>query len=106
MGVYHMVKDLETERRPVSSIWVGELRISAKTATKLSSKHGLRACDVRDAVQCVYGLPFAWDYHPERGWRVIIKAVVARRQILVVLYPVDDPIGDVWNLGSAYYISR
>ncbi len=42
-------------------IWVAELRISDRTAQKLSSVHGLQADDVRDAVQCVKGLPFTWD---------------------------------------------
>lgn len=88
----------------MSAIWVGELHISARTAAKLSSKHGLRACDVRDAVQCVNGLNFVWDEHPERGWRVIIETTVAGQQTLVVLYPHDDLAGDVWNLGSAYRI--
>lgn len=97
-----MVRALETERGP--AVWVGELRISGKTATKLSSKHGLRVCDVRDAVQCVNGLPCAWDEHPERGRRAIIETTVAGRRTLVVLYPVDDLAGDVWNLGSAYQI--
>jgi hypothetical protein len=99
-----MVRTLETERGPVSAIWVAELRISDRTAAKLSSKHGLRACDVRDAVQCVYGLPFAWENHPERGRRVIVEATVAGRRTLVVLYPVGSLAGDVWNLGSAYQI--
>lgn len=99
-----MAGTLETERRPVPSIWVAELRISAKTAAKLSSKHGLRACNVRDAVLCVYGLDFVWNFHPDRGWRVITQTMVAGRRTLVVLYPVDDMMGDVWNLGSAYQI--
>lgn len=88
----------------MSAIWVGELRISPRTAAKLSSKHGLRACDVRDAVQCVTGLTFAWDEHPERGRRAIIETSVEGRRTLVVLYPADDLVGYVWNLGSAYQI--
>jgi hypothetical protein len=27
-------------------------------------------------------------------------------EALVVLYPADDPIGDVWRLGSAYFTRR
>lgn len=99
-----MTRILETERGPASSVWVAELRISGRTAAKLSSKHGLRACDVRDAVQCVNGLIFSWDDDPERGQRVIIETEVFGKRILVVLYPVDDMAGDVWNLGSAYEI--
>lgn len=32
----------------------------------------------------------------------MVQAVVRGRRCLVVLYPVDHPMGDVWNLGSIY----
>jgi hypothetical protein len=44
---------LETKRGPASSVWVAELRVSDKTAAKLASKHGLRACDV-SIDQCLW----------------------------------------------------
>lgn len=81
-----------------SSIWVAELRISDRTAEKVASKHGLRVDDVRRAVQCVEGLDFAWDDHPERGRRAIVKTLIGNQVVLVVLYPTNDPVGDVWNL--------
>jgi hypothetical protein len=88
----------------VPSIWVAELRVSERTAEKLSSKHGLSTDEVRQAVVCVSGLQFSWNDHPQRGIRAIIRTRVNERDVLVVLYPVSGPIEDVWNLGSAYEI--
>jgi hypothetical protein len=85
-------------------IWVGLLNISARTASKLASRHGLQAQEVHDAVHCVEGLQFSWDHDPERGTRAIIRVPIRGRVHLVVLYP--DPEGpfhqESWNLGSAY----
>lgn len=84
------------------TIWVAELRISDRTAHKVSTRHGLHADEIRDAVQCVEGLPFAWDDDPERGLRAIVEVEIRHQLYLVVLYPVSHPMGDVWRLGSAY----
>lgn len=81
---------------------MARLRISARTAEKLASKHGLDAGDVRDAVQCVAGLLYAWDFDEERGWRAIVRTSVRGRDCYVVLYDAGDGFGDVYNLGSAY----
>jgi hypothetical protein len=83
-------------------IWVADLRISRRTATKIAVRHGVHATEIRDAVQCVAGLPFVWDDHIERGRRVIVRVRIRDRWFLVVLYPATHPLGDVWNLGSAY----
>ncbi len=84
-------------------IWVGDLRISDRTAHKLSTVHGLQADDIRDAVQCVSGLPYVWDDDPERGLRAIVSVRVGGQPCLVVLYPAGGMAeDDVWNLGSAY----
>lgn len=83
---------------------MAELRISRRTAQKLSAVHRLQADDVRGAVQCVGGLQFVWDDDPERGLRAIIRVRVAGRPCDVVLYPAGTPDDDVWNLGSAYPI--
>jgi hypothetical protein len=83
-------------------IWVARLGISPATAAKLSSKHGLDAEEVRKAVECVPGLGFWWDDDPERGLRALLYVQIRDRQVLVTLYEADDPLGDVWNLGSAY----
>lgn len=53
-------------------------------------------------MQCVEGLPFAWDDDPERGLRAIVEVEIRRQRYLVVLYPVDDAVGGVWRLGSTY----
>lgn len=87
-------------------IWVARLEISRRTAAKISNVHGLQEADVRDAVQCVSGLPFVWDDDPERGLRAIVEVEVAGKPALVVLYPVSDLMDDVWHLGSAYQIKK
>lgn len=84
------------------TIWVAELRISRRTADKVSSLHGVQDDEIRDAVECVERLPFTWDDDPDRGLRAIVRVQIRGRAFLVVLYPTDDPMGDVWRLGSAY----
>lgn len=83
------------------AIWVAELSISPATRTKLASIHHLDAEDVRDAVQCVAGLPFRWDDDPDRGRRAIVETRIGATTVQVVLYPAGD---DSWRLGSAYPI--
>jgi hypothetical protein len=85
-----------------ATLWVAELRISRATARKLASKHGLEAEEVREAVQCVTGLRFIWDRHPQRGLRAIVETRIRGKTVLVVLYPAEHPLGDAFNLGSAY----
>jgi hypothetical protein len=86
------------------TIWVARLRISDATAHKISTQHGLQANEVRDAVEGVSGLPFVWDDDPQRGRRAIVETFIRGDRVLVVLYPAHDPLGDVFNLGSAYRI--
>jgi hypothetical protein len=88
----------------VETIWVAQLRISNATAHKISTQHGLQADEVRDSVECVPGLTFVWDDDPERGRRALVEIFIRGQRVLVVLYPVDDPLGGVFNLGSAYPI--
>ncbi len=88
------------------TIWVARLQISCRTADKISNRHGLQDDEIRDAVVCVQGLPFAWDDDPDRGLRALVRIKIQGSVVLVVLYPVDDPTGDVWNLGSAYRVNR
>jgi hypothetical protein len=76
--------------------------ISEATRTKLSALHRLNADEVRDAVVCVSGLPYAWDDDPERGRRALVGVRIRDDPVIVVLYPVTDPFGDVYALGSAY----
>lgn len=84
----------------MESIWVAVVRVSPAVRKKLSARHGLDADEVANAIQCVVGLAWGWDDHPERGRRAIVRTSVRNAKVLVVLYPTDDP--DVWNLGSAY----
>lgn len=86
------------------NIWVRQLRISLNVANKIKKKHHITARQVRSAVVRVEGLEFAWDYHPVRGTRAIVRVEIGNRDALVVLYPVDELGADVWRLGSAYHI--
>jgi hypothetical protein len=84
-------------------MWVAELRISRRTAQKISDLHHVDAADVRNAVVCVSGLQFVWQRHPERGLRALVQAPIGGYKSLVVLYPVTEhPLGDVYRLGTAY----
>lgn len=85
-------------------IWVARLNISPATATKLNSIHDLTEQEVRDEIECVEGLEFRWNYDPERGLRAIVSVQIRGRPVLAVLYSAWDPLGDVWNLGSAYFM--
>lgn len=84
------------------SLWVAKLSISQGVRAKLASKHDLDAEDVLDAVLCVEGLSGYWDDDPDRGLRAIVETYVRGVRIVVVLYPVIDPVGDAYALGSAY----
>lgn len=84
------------------SLWVARLVISDPTKQKISSKHGLDWRDVNQALVGVSGLDYIWDDDPQRGLRALVQADVGGQACVVVLYPVDDPLGDVYALGSAY----
>ena len=84
------------------SLWVARLIVSDATKRKLSAAHGLDWRQVNEAVVGTRGLRYFWHDHPERGRRAIVEAEVGGRGCLIVLYPVDDPLGDVYALGSAY----
>jgi hypothetical protein len=84
------------------ALWVARLIISDAVRTKLSSVHHLDADEVHDAIVCVAGLTYGWDDDPERGRRALVEVDIRGDPVLVVLYPVTDPLGDVYALGSAY----
>jgi hypothetical protein len=88
----------------VRGLWVAELLISDRTEAKIIQRHGITPDEVKDAVVCVSGLDYAKSHHPERGWRFMVKPVIRGRRVLVVLYDAEDPLGDVYHLGSAYFI--
>lgn len=83
-------------------LWVARLIISRATRAKLSSKHNVDADEVFDAIVCVTGLFYVWDDDPERGRRALVEATIRGVTFTVVLYPVADPSGDVYALGSVY----
>jgi hypothetical protein len=83
-------------------LWVARLIISEATRQKLSSLHGLDWRDVNEAVVGVRGLDYFWHDDPGRGRRAIVEADAGGRRCTIVLYPVEDPFGDAYALGSAY----
>jgi hypothetical protein len=83
-------------------LWVARLIVSARTAEKLTSRHGLDWQEVHDAVVGVHGLHSVWDDDPDRGRRALVEITIRGKRCLVVLYPVADPSEDVYALGSAY----
>lgn len=84
------------------SLWVAKLLISDATAKKIDSLHHVTEEQVREAVVCVERLQYTWDDDADRGRRALVEVTVGTRNVLVVLYPVDDPMGNVFALGSAY----
>lgn len=84
------------------SLWVARLIVSQATATKVNSRHDISVQEIQDAILCVSGLTYAWDPDPERGLRALVKVEIRGHEWVIVLYPVDDPRGDVYALGSAY----
>jgi hypothetical protein len=84
------------------SLWVAELIVSDATKAKLSAKHQLDWRDIRDAIVCTRSLRYTWDNDPVRGIRALAEIVIRGRWCIAILYPVDDPSGDVYALITAY----
>lgn len=95
---------MASEGRLPDRIWVARLDYSHATAHKIRTKHRLDPEVVRLEIECVEGVPFAWNRDPERGLRAIVDLRISRRPVIAVLYPVDGPETEVWNLGSAYRV--
>ena len=88
----------------MKGLWVARLIVSERTAAKITAKHSITADEVRSAVVCVEGLVYRWHVHPDRGERAIVSAPIRSRPAIVVLYEAQDPLGDCYNLGSAYFV--
>ena len=84
------------------TLWIAELIISDATKRKLAGKHHLHWRDVHDALVGVRGLPYVRDDDPRKGERVLVQIILAGRRCVAVLYPIDDPSGDVYALATAY----
>ena len=83
-------------------LFVGELKISRRTAEKILTVHGIHEDELRATIEDQGALPFSWHHDRERGWRAIVKVIIRERLCLVVLYPAEDEYSEVWSLGSAY----
>ncbi len=92
----------------VLTIWIARLLISERVMQKIIVDHCIYPDEVRSAVERVEGLDFSWLYEPERGRPnpyVIVRAKIRGEDVLIVLYPTDDPMDNEWRLASAYFIS-
>ncbi len=87
-------------------IWVAQLLISTRTARKITERHQITPQEVQDSVVCVPGLKFSLHVDDERGERAILRVSIRGRPALVVLYDAGHPFGDVWHLGSTYFIDN
>lgn len=85
-------------------LWVARILISPRTEAKIVGLHNISGDEVRTAVQCRQKLQFSVDVDEERGERVIVEVRIRERPCLVVLYDALHPLGDVWHLGSAYFV--
>lgn len=85
-------------------IWVAQLLISDKTAHKIVERHQIEPAEVVDAVVGVAGLAFRYHRDEARGERAIVEVAIRGRTALLVLYDAQHPLGDVWHLGSAYFV--
>ena len=87
------------------TIEVADLRISAKTATKIL-RRGIHADEVRATIENVGRLVFWWVEDDEQGRRAYVPIAVQDREAVAVLYPAEEQLGTVWNLGSAYFVDE
>ena len=79
---------------------IAEIKYSAGMIQKLGSKYGLTKDDVNEACTPPRIVRTTWDYHPERGRRLLVRGRTASGHVLkVVLYPTDDH--GVFRLGTA-----
>jgi hypothetical protein len=83
-------------------IWIAEVHVSADTRRKITLRHGPDVDDLLARLIGASGLTYAWHFHPQRGWRVIVEVPYGPARVLVVLYPAGDIEEETWHLGSAY----
>ncbi len=89
--------------KPPLHVWVGDVLVSAATARKILTKHGLNPDEIAKLAKSPPPRigRFVRD---ERGSRLYLSVRNAAGQdVLVVLYPAGD---DVWHLASAYVQKR
>lgn len=87
-------------------MWVADLLISDRTATKITGRHGVTPDEVTQAVVCVERLQYTWHLDEERGARVLVSTAIRGRACIVVLYDAGHVLEDVWRLGSVYFVDR
>jgi hypothetical protein len=86
----------------VPTLWIAQLIVSDRTAAKLASVHGLDHREVSAAIVGTRNLRYMWHDDPQRGRRAVVEALVEGRVCIIVLNPVNHPLGGVFALGSAY----
>ena len=90
--------------RRTTGIRVARLLISPATSAKINGKHQLSNDEIRSAVVNIRSLPYRWDNDPVRGLRAYVEVWIRNRRAIVVLRPNNDPMGDVFDLATAYFV--
>ena len=87
-------------------LWVAELFVSARTATKIWGVHRIDPGEVYDELVCRSRLVYEWDDDEERGLRAIVTITIRAKPAVAVLYPARNSTqGDRYHLGSAYHLA-
>lgn len=87
------------------SLWIAELAISDRTADEIRGRHHIEPDEVRQVLVCVPGLEYAWHEDEVRGERALVAVAIRGRPALAGgLYEAEHALGDVWNLGSVYFV--
>ena len=86
-----------------SVIWIAQVNVSARTAGKIRGRHHLDPYQVVEAILSPPVRVARWARDRNGRRQVLIPVRLGNKQLLVVLYPAGD---DVWNLASAYEVSR
>lgn len=67
----------------------------------IAARHSVTMHEVQEAIVLTEVSASAWDFDPDRGWRLLVTGTTyAGRELLVVLFPIDESEG-IWRLGTA-----
>jgi hypothetical protein len=87
--------------KPVA-IFIADVIVSPGNKAHVATKHGIDTDDVRSATIGVAGLRGTWRNHPSRGWQLVLPIKLSDKLVAVILYEVDDPMGNVYRLGTVH----
>jgi len=87
-------------------VYIADVRISPSVLAKLAHKRPpVTAAEVQEALVLTRLVRSGWDYHAQRGSRLLVTGTTYDgRRLNAVLYPADEDDG-TWWLGTAMYES-